>query len=93
VRIDGVEPGVDLGDAASSTVSIRLRSVAGASWLVMPTRQRAGTSMLPPSVSSAPVTSFSSVVLPVPLRPTRPTLWPSLTVTEARSNRSRGPTR
>src|SRR5258705_242360 len=59
--------------SASSTVSIRLLEPPGASWLVMPTRQRRGHSRLPPSVSSAPVISLSSVVLPVPLRPTKPT--------------------
>jgi hypothetical protein len=60
----------------ASTVSIRLCSPDGASWATVPMRAPRGTRMEPDSSSISPSSSLSSVVLPTPLRPTRPTLWP-----------------
>ncbi len=63
--------------SASSTVSIRLSRVAGASWATPPMRARRGISISPPSSVSSPRISRNSVVLPAPLRPTNPTLCPA----------------
>ena len=73
--------------SAASTVSTRLSRVAGASCATPPIRARFGTSISPASSGSSPRISRNSVVLPLPLRPTKPTLWPPGISTEASSNR------
>ena len=79
--------------SAASTVSTGLLEPDGASWLVMPIRQRLDTLTVPFSGSRAPVIKRRSVVLPVPLRPTNPTRCPALTTALARSNSTRSPIR
>ena len=69
--------------SASSTVSIRLSRVAGASCATPPIRARFGTSISPASSGSSPRISLKSVVLPDPFRPTNPTLCPAGIVAEA----------
>ena len=71
--------------SAASTVSIRLSRLAGASCATPPIRARFGTSISPPSSASSPRISRKSVVLPVPLRPTKPTLCPAGITVEASS--------
>ena len=62
--------------SAASTQSMRLSSPPGASWAMWPMRLERGTVSEPASGARSPAMSFRSVVLPAPLRPTRPTLWP-----------------
>ena len=57
--------------------SIRLSGPPGASCATQPMRVARGTLMAPSSGVSSPAIRRSSVVLPEPLRPTRPTLWPA----------------
>ena len=71
--------------SASSTVSIRLSRVAGASCATPPIRARFGTSISPASSASSPRISRNSVVLPLPFRPTNPTLCPAGISAEASS--------
>jgi hypothetical protein len=69
-----------------------LRTVGGL--LGQPADTRAvGTSMLPVSAARSPVIARNNVVLPVPLRPTRPTREPVGSVTEAFSMSRRPATR
>ena len=69
--------------SAASTVSMRLTSLAGASCATPPIRAPRGTEISPVSSVSSPRISRNSVVLPVPLRPTSPTLCPSGITAEA----------
>ena len=62
--------------SAASTVSRRVSSEPGTSWATPPMRAARGTSIRPESSVSWPRIRRKRVVLPVPLRPTRPTLWP-----------------
>ncbi len=71
--------------SAARTVSIRLSRVAGASCATPPMRARRGTSISPPSSAISPRISRKSVVLPLPLRPTNPTLCPAGISAEASS--------
>ena len=65
----------------------------GASCATVPMRAFFGTLAEPASEMRSPRISFKSVDLPVPLRPTRPTLWPSGREAEAPSSRSLPPIR
>jgi len=71
--------------SAASTVSRSEIGPAGASCATMPIRVPAGTVIAPTSAESRPAISFSSVLLPVPLRPTRATRWPLGTTAVAAS--------
>ena len=79
--------------SAASTTSRRLSGPAGASCARRPMRARLGTSMRPPSGRSSPARRRKSVVLPTPLRPTRPTRAPAGNCTQAASSRTRSPRR
>ena len=61
---------------AFSTTSSRLSGPFGASCASLPIRQRGGISTWPCSAAVSPVMTPNRVVLPVPLRPTRPTRAP-----------------
>ena len=69
--------------SARSTTSIRLSGPSGASCASRPMRVRCGTTMSPCSGAISPAMARNSVVLPAPLRPTRPTRIPSGMVAEA----------
>jgi len=62
--------------SAAITVSRSDMSEAGASWATPPIFAPLGTLIRPISGSNWPSISLKRVVLPVPLRPTKPTLWP-----------------
>ena len=57
-------------------MSISEVSPEGTSCATCPIRWVLGQLMLPSSIANSPVINFRSVVLPVPLRPTIPTLCP-----------------
>ena len=76
--------------SALSTISISGSSVPGASCATWPMRVFFGRLIEPVSDGKSPVMALNSVVLPVPLRPTRPALVPAGKVSEAWS-RSRRP--
>ena len=64
--------------SAASTVSMQARGPPGASCATQPMRRVLGQVVIEPSSGwISPAIMRSSVVLPVPLRPTSPTLWPS----------------
>ncbi len=71
------------------TVLIKETSLPGTSWATPPMRAPRGISIDPPSRPNSPRMMRNSVVLPAPLRPTIPTLWPVGTVTDAFSIRLR----
>ena len=75
--------------SAFNTVSRSDTSLPGTSWSTPPMRARLGRVISPPSSASSPRISRKSVVLPVPLRPTMPTLCPSGITAEACSIRGR----
>ena len=79
--------------SAASTASSTVMSPPGGSCGTEPMRMRPVMLMLPPSASIMPWIRRSSVDLPAPLRPTRPTFQPSEMAAEARSNRTRSPWR
>ncbi len=72
-----------LSVSASSTVSKSEVDDDGTSCATPPIFARAGKAISPPSSASSPLIRRKRVVLPVPLRPTRPTLWPVGIVAEA----------
>ena len=76
--------------SASSTISISGSSVPGASCATWPMRVFFGSEIEPVSATMSPVMARNSVVLPAPLRPTRPAFVPAGKVSEAWS-RSRRP--
>ena len=78
-----------LGVGREHGVEERGRADAGTSCATPPMRAREGSSMVPASSARSPRMRPNSVVLPVPLRPTTPTLWPVGTLAEAPSNRGR----
>src|ERR1700761_2082226 len=63
--------------SASSTVSIRLTSVPGASCATAPTRQALGQLTCPSSGCNCPRMTLNKVDLPAPLRPTSPMRRPA----------------
>ena len=67
------------------TQSIKLSSPPGTSCATWPMRALRGIEMAPSSGETSPFNRLSSVVLPAPLRPTRPTLWPEGIAAVARS--------
>ena len=79
--------------SAASTMSTRLCGPSGASCASRPMLARAGIWMRPLSAPSSPAMTRNSVVLPTPLRPTRPTRAPAGTLAEASSINSRPATR
>jgi hypothetical protein len=68
---------------ALSTKSVAPSSVSGMSCATSPMRQRGGISTSPASACRRPVSSANRLDLPAPLRPTRPTFSPGLSVTLA----------
>ena len=73
----------------ASTVSSSDTSLPGTSWETPPIFQPLGMEISPVSKTISPRMMRNSVVLPVPLRPTRPTLWPVGIVTVVFSIRVR----
>src|SRR5665213_3306891 len=74
---------------ALSTTSSKLSGPFGASCASRPRRQRGGSSMLPCSADMSPAITLKSVVLPEPLRPTRPTRAPGVMRAAAPSSSAR----
>src|SRR5690606_24020777 len=66
-------------------VSSTLTGVAGCSWLTDPMRAVFGSETSSPLPASSPRMILNRVDLPMPLRPTRPTLAPGGRLTEASS--------
>ena len=79
--------------SAVSTTSSRLSGPLGASCARRPMRQRGGISTSPCSAETSPVITPNSVVLPVPLRPTRPTRAPAGMLAPVDSSSARPPMR
>jgi hypothetical protein len=77
----------------ASTISIRRSGPSGASWGSRPMVAREGQAKRPCSSARSPTMARNSVLLPVPLRPTRPTRAPEGICAVARSIRSRPATR
>ena len=75
--------------SAASTVSSRLCGPPGASCATHADAGAVGQRISPPSAWISPAISFSSVDLPVPLRPTSPALWPVGSVRLAPSSKGR----
>ena len=68
---------------------MRLTGVAGCSCSTAAMRAALGSAISPPSGDSSPRISLNSVDLPMPLRPTRPTLAPTGSDTLAESKKRR----
>ena len=75
--------------SASSTVSSREVDDDGTSCATPPMRAPLGTPISPPSRGISPRIRRKRVVLPVPLRPTIPTLCPAGIVADASTSRGR----
>ncbi len=75
------------------TVSVRVSGPSGACWRTVASRARVARRMSPPSGASSPAMARSRVVLPAPLRPTRPMRRPGSTVRSAPSSSVRPPRR
>jgi hypothetical protein len=79
--------------SAASTKSISVSSPPGASCSMLPSRAPLGAKIEPASGESSPRMRRKRVVLPAPLRPTRPTRDPLGSAAVAPSIRRRSPRR
>ena len=79
--------------SASSTKAISVVGPPGASCSTWPMRIRLGICSVPDSGWRSPAIIRNSVVLPVPLRPTKPVRAPVGIAADAWSNSMRGPSR
>ncbi len=73
----------------ASTVSISGTGVAACSWSAEPMRATFGRMISPEPALSSPLIRRKRVVLPAPLRPTRPTFAPTGSAAEAESKKRR----
>ena len=79
--------------SASSTKSMSVPGPPGASCSTRPSRALRGRVIVPDSGASSPEIMRNRVVLPAPLRPTKPTRARSGSAAVASSKSNRGPSR